>query len=429
MTDGIPVGKRSIALCFRPVYIGLLGCQRSDSHAAQPLVEPCDPPAGSQNQASPTELKDPALYINRELSWLAFNQRVLDQARDPSHPVLERVKFLAISGANLDEFFMIRVATTLKKLREGLEAPGPDGLTMSEQLTAMRRTAYAQVFEQAACWDDLRPLLTDHGIRFLDSEAWTPAIDAHLSAYFARQVAPVLTPLAFDPGHPFPLISNLSKNLAVVVRHDGRTKFARVKIPDVLRRFIALPPSLSAEPGTTFVFLEDVVRANLPALFPGVEILSAHLFRVIRDSDLELEQGDADDLLETVDRSLRQLRRGAISLVKVDADMPQRVLDILTDNFEVGSDVMFKAPRRLGLADWWQIARLPRPELKYAPMQAPWVWRPHEDPEVIFEQLRFGDVVVHHPYESFATVEAFVRAAVRDPHVVAIKMKIGRAHV
>ena len=179
-----------------------------------------------------TDLKNPALYINRELSWLEFNERVLAQARDTSHPLLERLKFFAITGTNLDEFFMIRVSTTLKKLREGIEDVAPDGYNTEQQLDAMRQRARQMLGDQADLWKDLRTLLAAEKISFLEPEEWTPEIREHLTGYFSREICPVLTPLAFDPGHPFPFISNLSKNFAVVVKHGGRTKFARVKVPD-----------------------------------------------------------------------------------------------------------------------------------------------------------------------------------------------------
>jgi polyphosphate kinase len=375
----------------------------------------------------PANLKNPALYINRELSWLEFNERVLMQARDAAHPLLERVKFLAITANNLDEFFMIRVATTLKKLREGIEDVAPDGYNTEQQLEAMRSRARQMLQDQAAIWADLRLRLAADGIRLLDPDDWTPAVRDFLAGYFQREVSPVLTPLAFDPGHPFPFISNLSKNFAVVVRHGNRTKFARVKVPDVLPRFIPIPEALSGSPGLTCAFLEDVVRANIQELFPGTQVRGAHLFRIIRDADLEIVRDEADDLLESVDRSLRQLRHGAISLLQVEGDMPARVMNILVENFEVTDEVVERTSERMGLADWMQLTRTHRPELRDAPFSPRSIWRPDEDPEVIFDELRYQDVLVHHPFESFASVEAFLRASVKDPHVIAIKMTLYRA--
>ena len=375
----------------------------------------------------PSDLKNPALYVNRELSWLAFNERVLAQASDTAHPLLERVKFFGITGRNLDEFFMIRVATTLKKLQEGIEDVAPDGYNTEQQLEAMRAGAKRTLQAQAVVWEELRRELATQRISFLEMDQWTTAIREHLSSYFSREICPVLTPLAFDPGHPFPLISNLSKNFAVVVRHGGRTKFARVKVPDVLPRFIQLPESLLPSGSTAFVFLEDIIRANMEELFPGTQVKSSHLFRIIRDADLEFDQEEADDLLETVDRSLKQLRHGALSLLQVEADMPQRILHILVENFEITDDaVVVGTADRMGYGDWLQLHTLHRPELKYAPYTPRTLWRAEADPEEIFDQIRFEDVVVHHPYDAFSSVEAFVRAAVHDPHVVAIKMTLYR---
>jgi polyphosphate kinase len=373
------------------------------------------------------DLKRPELYINRELSWLEFNERVLAQACDSSHPLLERVKFFAITATNLDEFFMIRVSTTLKNLREGTEDIAPDGYNTEQQLEAMRARARRMLNDQASVWVDLRKLLAAEQISFCEPDQWTTEVREHLSAYFNREICPVLTPLAFDPGHPFPLISNLSKNFAVVVRHGGRTKFARVKVPDALPRFIQLPDTLCPTPGClTFVFLEDVIRANIHELFPGTQVKGAHLFRVIRDTDLEIEEDEADDLLESVDRSLKELRRGAIALLHVESDIPTRVLNILAENFEVTDDVVVRTADRLGFADWALLTRIHRPELKDAPFSPRVLWRSDEDPEAIFDQIRYQDVLVHHPFESFGSVETFLRVAVEDPHVIAIKMTLYR---
>ena len=377
-------------------------------------------------EIDPADLKNPALYINRELSWLEFNERVLAQARDGSHPLLERVKFLAITGNNLDEFFMIRVSTTQKKLLEGIEDIAPDGYNTEQQFEAMRLGALRMLQSQATVWSELRPLLASERVVFLEMDQWTPEIREHLTAYFAREICPVLTPLAFDPGHPFPLISNLSKNFAVVVRHANRTKFARVKVPDVLPRFVQLPDTLTPDGGVAFVFVEDIIRANMQDLFPGTQVKGAHLFRIVRDADLEVDQEEADDLLETVDRGLRELRHGALALLQVEADMPTRVLNILSENFEVHGEVIVRTADRMAFGDWLQLTKIHRPELKDAPFTASNLWRVDEDPEVIFDQLRYQDLLVHHPYQSFASVESFLRAAVQDPHVIAIKMTLYR---
>jgi polyphosphate kinase len=377
-------------------------------------------------EATGPPLQDPAFYINRELSWLEFNRRVLAQADDPDHPLLERVKFLAIVATNLDEFFMIRVASLLRKLRSGVEDMSTDGLSTGEQLALVRKQAGDMLAKQAACWTQaLRPQLDDHHIHFLDPSEFTDAISHYLQTHFTREIWPVLTPLAFDPGHPFPYISNLSKNLAVVVKHGVRTKFARVKLPDMLPRFIHIPANLAPRRGTTFVFLEDVVRTNLQALFPGTTVKGAYLFRVIRDADLVIQEDEADDLLESIDEGLRQRRHGALSMLQVESGVPRRVLDILVENFEIEEENVFRTKQRLGFGDWMQLASLHRPELKFAPFLPSTVWTT-DDAEAIFDELRQHDRLFHHPFQSFSAVEAFLRSAVRDPQVIGIKMTLYR---
>jgi polyphosphate kinase len=392
-----------------------------EADASQPGPAPVD-----WSHLDPADLGAPALYINRELSWLEFNGRVLAQAQDVSHPLLERVKFLAIAGTNLDEFFMVRVATILKKFRAGIEETSFDGLSTEQELSVIRSRALAQLDEQAACWSrHLRPLLAADGIHFLDPTDYTPAIDAWLAQYFKAQIFPVLTPLAFDPGHPFPYISNLSMNLAVRVRHGGRTKFARVKVPGMLPRFVSLPEGLSTVPGTAFVFLEDVIRRNIQELFPGTHVEGAHLFRIIRDTDMVIQEDEADDLLETVDRGLKQLRYGALSLLQVESDMPRRVLHILMENFEVEDDVVVRTSDRMGFGDWHGVTKLHRPALKDPGFIPHTLWGP-DDADKVFEQIADQDFLVHHPFDSFTSVETFLRAAVTDPNVVAIKMTLYR---
>lgn len=406
-----------------PTVVSRRPRKRRSSEAAEAI------PAAIQQDWSnldPSDLNSPALYINRELSWLAFNERVVAQAQDASHPLLERVKFLAISGTNLDEFFMVRVATILKKYRAGIEDVSIDGQTTEQQLATIRSSALEQIAEQTACWSQsLRPLLAAEGIHFLEPTEYTPAIDAWLARYFKDHIFPVLTPLAFDPGHPFPYISNLSMNLAVRVRHAGRTKFARVKVPSMLPRFIALPDHLSPQPGVSHAFLEDVIRSNIQQLFPGTQVEGAHLFRIIRDTDMVIQEDEADDLLETVDRGLKQLRYGALSLLQVEADMPKRVLSILIENFEVDEDVVVRTADRLGYGDWHDLYKLHRPALKYPAFTPRILWAP-DDADRVFDHIADQDFLIHHPFDSFTSVETFLRAAVDDPHVVTIKITLYR---
>jgi polyphosphate kinase len=378
-----------------------------------------------QTATKAVSLDSPSLYINRELSWLGFNERVLDQARDRRHPLLERAKFLAIVGTNLDEFFMIRVAALQKQLRTHRGFKSPDGRTPDQQLTLVRARALRMLDEQAKVWEDaLRPELAAEGIRFLDPHDYSEQIADYLADYFRREIAPVLTPLAFDPGHPFPHISNRSKNLAVAVKHEGRTKFARVKLPPVLPRFLQLPPPLCGDE-CVMVFVEDVVCANVQSLFPGTSVKSAHVFRVIRDTDMVIQEDEADDLLETVDQGLRQIRHGAPSLLQVEDRMPRRVLDILVENFEIEDDVLVRTSNRLGFGDWLELTRLQRPDLKDAPFVPRTVWG-HTDVDEVFEMLRHRDYMLHHPFDSFVSIETFLKAAVKDPQVVTIKLTLYR---
>ena len=375
--------------------------------------------------AQAPSLESPDLYLNRELSWLAFNARVLAQARDDSHPLLERVKFFAIVGTNLDEFFMIRVAALQKQLRASGERVSLDGLATQQQLAIVRERALVMLAEQGQVWQrELRPELLRQGIAFLAAPDYSDAVAEYLADYFAREIAPVLTPLAFDPGHPFPHISNLSKNLAVAVKHDGRTKFARVKLPPIVPRFIEIPERLGSAP-TTFAFLEDVVCGNIQSLFPGTQVKEAHLFRIVRDTDMVIQEDEADDLLETIDQGLRQLRHGALSILHVEERMPRRVVDILVENFDIDEGVLVPTTDRLGFGDWMELTRLHRPELKYPPLVPRVVWSRSEAEEV-FELVRHRDHMVHHPFDSFTSVETLLGTALRDPAVVAIKMTLYR---
>ena len=348
------------------------------------------------------------------------------QAQESFHPLLERVKFLAISASNLDEFFMVRVATILKKFRADIDDTSIDGLSIDQELAVIRQQALEQMDLQSSCWSQsLRPLLATAGIHFIEPSAYTAGMDQWLKQYFDTHVFPVLTPLAFDPGHPFPYISNLSMNLAVRVRHGGRTKFARVKVPGMLPRFIPIPDNLSPQGGNSFVFLEDVIRRNIQELFPGTHVEGAHLFRIIRDTDMVIQEDEADDLLESVDRGLKQLRYGALSLLQVEEDMPRRVLNILVENFEVEEDIVVRTSERMGFSDWEAVTKLHRPNLKDPAFHPRMLWPPDEADKV-FEQIADQDFLIHHPFDSFTTIETFLRATIDDPHVVAIKMTLYR---
>jgi polyphosphate kinase len=392
--------------------------------AAASVVAPAAPPA----PLKVASLDDPSLYVNAELAWLDFNERVLDQAEDDYHPLLERVKFLSIVSSNLDEFFMVRVASLVRKQRAGSERLSIDGMSIPALLAAIRQRAAGMLKDATGCWSQhLRPALAAEGVVFLDPPDYTERVRRYLTAYFQSEIYPLLTPLAFDPGHPFPFVSHRSKNLAVVARPGRRNRFARVKIPPSLPRFVPVPLSEAARARASFVFafLEDVIRENLALLFPDVPIVSAHLFRVIRDAGIEALDDSGDDLRENIDRSLRQMRYAPPSLLHVEASTPPRVLTTLVENFEVDDDIVIRSGHRLDLADWMALYKLPMPHLKDHPFTPRAFWEPARDP-CVFDHVREQDFLVHHPFESFSAVELFLQQAVTDPHVVGIKMTLYR---
>ncbi len=388
-------------------------------------------PAPAEEPPEPTdpELRDPRLFDNRELSWVEFDARVLELAEQDDIPLLERVKFAAIFSSNLDEFFMIRVAGVHDQLDAGLTRPGADGLTPAQVLDGLRARIVELTERQTRCVEsELRPGLAEHGIRIL---SWDEVLDADRTALderFRRQIFPVLTPLAVGLGRPFPYISNLSLSLAVLVRDPQTqvTTFARVKVPkELLPRFVQ-----AGEDGLTFVALEDLIASNLDALFPGMEIVDHGVFRVTRDADFEVSD-EADDLLRAVEAELRRRRFGEVVRLEVDASMSEALCARLTEALEVEPRQVYAVEGLLDLNDLWQIAGLPGfKDLKYPP------WTPVTQPRLqaddgasvdMFAVVREGDVLVHHPYDSFSSsVQRFVDQAVDDPDVLAIKMTVYR---
>jgi polyphosphate kinase len=372
-------------------------------------------------------LSDPAeRFLNRELSWLEFNARVLALAEDGQLPLLERAKFLAIFSQNLDEFFEVRVSGLMEQLAAGLRTTTADGLDLVDQLRAIRNRVEQLVARSAAVFaNEVTPALEAAGISFADWDELSDDDRSHLEGLFAELIFPVLTPLAVDPPHPFPYISNLSLNLAVTVRDpsSGDERFARVKVPPLLPRFVALPD------GERFVLLEQVIAAKLGALFPGMEVLAHHPFRVTRDADFELED-EAEDLLEAIESVLRRRSKfGRVVRLEVDTKMTDEVLELLCRELELADQDVNVIDGPLDLGGLWSLYALDRPELK----DEPWVPQTQvllqgTDPAPdFFRLLRTTDVLVHHPYDSFATsVEQFVEQAAADPHVLAIKQTIYR---
>jgi len=367
-------------------------------------------------------------FLNRELSWLEFNARVLALAEDADLPLLERVKFVAIFGDNLDEFFQIRVAGLQEQVEAGVTKRTPDGRTPAETLAAIRDRAQELEIRVADLFaTELIPALEKERIRVVRSlEGLEPSDLTFLDQEFAERMFPVLTPLSVDPSHPFPFISSLSLNLAAIVRDPmtGVRRFARVKVPPLLPRFIELPGV------DRFVPLEVVIAANLDRLFPGMEIVSHHAFRVTRDADVEIEEDEAEDLLEAIQSVLRRRRRGASPVrLEVDETMSPEVLGLLRRELDVREDEVFVTPGLIDLTALWTLVRLDRPELKHEP------WIPVTQPRLtsgrgapdLFGVLQAGDVLVHHPYDSFSSsVEAFVEQAAHDPAVLAIKQTLYR---
>jgi polyphosphate kinase len=379
------------------------------------------------------DLGDPALYFNRELSWLAFNERVLAEAQSPHWPLLERLKFLSIYCSNLDEFFMIRVSGLHEQLEAALPGTTSDGLSPREQLTRIGHLVRAQ--DEAASKllsDDLVPALAAQGLHIRDWKSLDADTRRAARQYFRRSVFPVLTPLAVDPGHPFPFLSNLSLSLAVEAR-DPDTKdrrFARVKVPESLPRFVPCATFDGAGDGASgahfeFLPLEQLIAANLDDLFPGMEILGCYPFRVTRDMDIDILEDEAHDLLSIVDREVRQRRFGACVRLEVDVGIPERIRRLLVEKLELADEDVYASRAPLGLAALMSIATLARPELRDAPFASR---VPEELAEAtdIFAVIRQKDRLLHHPYDSFTVVQDFVRRAASDPHVLAIKMTLYR---
>ena len=369
----------------------------------------------------------PRRYLDREVSWLDFNARVLALAEDRSLPLLERVKFLAIFSRNLDEFFMIRVAGLLDRAAAGLGAAATGGLGPTEQLSSIRKRTEELVLRQTDAFrDEVQPLLADEGIRVSDWAALKKEHRKELGRYFEEQIFPVLTPLSVDPGHPFPYISNLSLNLAIIVRDPERheRRFARVKVPPLLPRFVR------TDEWASFVPLEQVIAAHLDRLFPGMEIELHCPFRVTRNADLAVADEESDDLLATIEMELRRRRFGHAVRLEIHPGMPEEIRDLLVRELDLAPDNVYEIDGLLDLESLWQLYGIDRSELKDPPWPA--VVPPRlaggEDGAVdVFSVIAEKDVLVHHPYDSFAdSVQAFIRQAAVDPHVLAIKQTLYR---
>ncbi len=373
----------------------------------------------------------PELYINRELSWIEFNKRVLHEASNPAHPLLERVKFIAIFSSNLDEFFMIRVSGLEKQVEAGNDTLSFDGLSPMQQLLEIRQRTIEMLSERSRLfYEELIPQLAEAGISFAKYEQLSETHKQALNNFFDEQIFPVLTPLAFDPGHPFPFVSNLSLSLAVQLKgsSDDSLRFARVKVPDGLSRLIRLDKvkGIKLPKGKLiYVWLEDLIAGNIQKLFPNVPVISVHPFRVTRDADIEIEEDEAGDLLASISQGLRQRRYGNVVKMDVNPGIPDYIKQVLMENLEIEERKVYEIPGILGLSSLMEMMSIDRPDLKDVPFvpRNPFL---EQEEENMFDLLKQRDMLLHHPYDSFQPVIDFINCAAHDPDVLAIKQTLYR---
>ena len=382
-------------------------------------------------ELSEASLSHPSLYINRELGLLAFQRRVLEEAEDRRNPLLERVKFLAILGSNLNEFFMVRVAGLVSQMEAGIVDAGPDGMPPRAQLIAIRREMKRLVADAYKCLAGLHHQLDQAGIRILDYSDLNEVQLRVATNYFTESAFPVLTPLAFDPGRPFPHISNLSLNLAALIRDtQGNERFARIKVPDSLPPLVPINRAAApkqkrrrSQSHLEFVWLEQVIAAQLGALFPGMQVLETHPFHVTRDAEMAIKELEAEDLLESIEAGVRQRRFGDVVRLMVGEDMPPHILEILMNNLEVEASEIYRIHGPLSLTRLMQLYNLDRPDLKDVPFvpAVPAALAQAGPDEDLFALIGHQDILLHHPYESFQPVIDFLKKAAHDPNVLAIK--------
>ncbi len=363
----------------------------------------------------------PARFLNRELSWIAFNERVLEESRNRSHPILERLRFLSISASNLDEFFMVRVAGLKGQVEAGITAPSPDGMTPVQQLEAIHDRAAELMVAQQEQWRQLRGELRQEGVEVLDPQELTPRQRDWLDSWFSEQVFPVLTPLAVDPAHPFPFIPNRGLSLVLsLVSSAGEAMMALLPLPSQIDRFIRIPGRRAR-----YLRLEHLVDLHLARLFPGFRVLESGCFRVIRDSDLELEE-EAEDLVREFESLLRRRRRGDVIHLRISSGMSEEMRDFLRDQLGVDAGDIFQTGELLGMGDTAQLIGDDRPDLLFPPYTIRFPERIRDYGGDCFAAIRQKDIVVHHPYESFDVVVQFLRQAASDPAVLAIKQTLYR---
>src|SRR5215472_13124916 len=374
-------------------------------------------------------LDAPELYVNRELALLNFQWRVLEEACDPTNPLLERVKFLSIVGSNLNEFFMVRIASLNAQIDAGIPEFGPDRMSPSAQLLAARREVKRLVDAVHDSWEkELRPALAEEGIHIVEYASLSTKQLLACTRYFSEIIFPVLTPLALDPGRPFPHISNLSLNLAIVLEEaDGRQHFARLKIPQQLPPLVVVPSTRKKGLRYKFVWIEQVVAANLESLFPGLRIVESHPFHITRDAEVAIKELESDDLLETVEEAVWRRRFRKPVRLQTDEGISEDILEILIENLGVTAEDVYRAPGPLDLTRLRQLPQLEIPELRDPTLEP---WTPFEftsqSDEDVFGVIRREDRFLHHPFQTFTPIVDVLRKAAHDPDVLAIKMTLYR---